>query len=211
MKNLQLKHKDHYNWFHPVPGDWHIMKTSAEVIKQILADGGFKIFAAKCGHKGDNITQWQDIHNVLTACHEALLTSAVNDFHTIHKGEKNSDNFWEWLNNLISTTNNNEVCRFWSQMLKYLHAYTGFYFAIRSGNWSLRTSCLKILTELFFSYSRDKYEVLSINALNDSYTYPKEILELFKNGQWTVSVKARPFHNLALDEAHECIVNRKLK
>ena len=63
----------------------------------------------------------------------------------------------------------------------------------------------------FFSYSRDKYEVLSISALNDSYTYPQEIPELLKNGQWTVSVKARSFHNLALDEAHECIVNRKLK
>ena len=24
MKNLQLKYKDHYNWFYPVPGDWHI-------------------------------------------------------------------------------------------------------------------------------------------------------------------------------------------
>ena len=61
-------------------------------------------------------------------------------------------------------------------------------------------------TELFFAYSRDKYEVLSINALSDSYTYPKEIVDIFKRGQWTVSVKGRPFHNLALDEAYECII-----
>ena len=97
-------------------------------------------------------------------------------------------------------------------MLRCLHAYCGFYFAIRFGNWLLRNSCLKILTELFFAYSRDKYEVVGINALTDSYTYPKEILEIFRNGQWTVCVKAsQPFHNLALDEAHEWIVNRKLK
>ena len=69
----------------------------------------------------------------------------------------------------------------------------------------------KLLTELFFAYSRDKYEVVSTNALADSYTYPSEIIEEFKNGQWTVSVKGRPFHSLALDEAHECIINRKLK
>ena len=93
----------------------------------------------------------------------------------------------------------------------YIHAYTGFYFAIRSGNWLLCSSCLKILTELFFAYSRVKYEVLSINALSNSYTYPKEMVDIFKRGQWTVSVKGRPFHNLALDEAHECIINRKLK
>ena len=39
----------------------------------------------------------------------------------------------------------------------------------------------------------------------------KEVIDYFKNGQWTVSVKGRPFHNVALDEAHECIINRKLK
>ena len=69
----------------------------------------------------------------------------------------------------------------------------------------------RYLTELFFAYSRDKYEVLSINVLADSYTYPKQVLDKFKNGEWTVSYKSRPCHSLALDEAQECIVNRKLK
>ena len=105
----------------------------------------------------------------------------------------------------------NQVCRFWAQTLVYLHAYAGFYFAVRSGNWLLRNSCLKKITELFFAYSRDKYEVVSIKALADSYTYPKEMISQFEKGQWTVSVKGHPFHNLALDEAHECIINRKLK
>ena len=105
-------------------------------------------------------SQWQDIHNILTACHEALLTSAVNDFHTIYKGD--CDKFWQWLDSLTANTNTNEVCGFWAQMLKYLHAYTGFYFAIKSGNWLLRNSCLKILTELFFAYSRDKINMKSL-------------------------------------------------
>ena len=51
--------------------------------------------------------------------------------------------------------------------------------------WLLRP-CLKELTELFFAYSRDKYKELSINALADSYTYPKQVRKYFKNGQWTV-------------------------
>ena len=41
-------------------------------------------------------------------------------------------------------------------------------------NWLLRNSCLKVLTELLFTYSRDEYEALSINALADSYTYPNK-------------------------------------
>ena len=66
-KNLKVKYSDHYDWMYPVPGDWHLMKTAAEVIKYVLQDGGFKHFSGKCGHKGD-ISQWQDIHNVLVAC-----------------------------------------------------------------------------------------------------------------------------------------------
>ena len=69
-----------------VLGDWHIMKTASEVLKYVLADGGFKVFAAKCGHKGD-ICQWQDIHNVLAATHQAMLRSAVEEFTLLGKGE----------------------------------------------------------------------------------------------------------------------------
>ena len=146
MKNLKLKYPDHYDWLYPVPGDWHLMKTAAEVLKHIMADGGFKIFASKCGHKGE-INQWQDLHNILTACYEALFREAMEEFSKTDK-EKKSEIFWEWMEKLRGE-NHNQVCRFWAQMLIYLHAYTGFYFAVRSGNWLLRNSCLKLLTIIF--------------------------------------------------------------
>ena len=66
MKNLKSKYRDQYDWVYPVPGDWHTMKMAGEVIKYVLNDEGFKVLAAKCGHKGD-ISQWQDIHNVIVA------------------------------------------------------------------------------------------------------------------------------------------------
>ena len=40
MKN---KYPDQYDWLYPIPGDWHIMKTAADVIKNVLYDGGFKV------------------------------------------------------------------------------------------------------------------------------------------------------------------------
>ena len=43
VKNLKSKYADSYNWLYPVPGDWHIMKTTAEVIKLIIQDGGFRV------------------------------------------------------------------------------------------------------------------------------------------------------------------------
>ena len=30
-------------------------------------------------------------------------------------------------------------------------------------------------------------------------------------GKWTVSLKGKPYHNLAIDEGHECVINRRLK
>ena len=60
------------------------MKTAADVIKNVLYDGGFKVFAAKCGHKGD-ISQWQDIHNVLVATYEAFLQTATEEYIGVHK------------------------------------------------------------------------------------------------------------------------------
>ena len=150
--------------------------------------------------------QWQDIHNILVVCHESLTRAATLEYSKVGSDSR-SEKFWQW----ISKQSTNEINKIWSQLLTYLHAYTGFYFSIRSGNWLLRNSCLKVLTELFFAYSQDKYEVLSINALGDRYKYPKEVIDYFMNGQWTVSARGRPFHNLALDEAHECIINRKLK
>ena len=89
MKNLKLKYSDHYDWLYPVPGDWHLMKTAAEV-------SGFKIFASKCGHKGD-INQWQDLHNILTACYEALFRQAIEEFlrRTRRKIPKHFGNGWK--------------------------------------------------------------------------------------------------------------------
>ena len=137
-----------------------------------------------------------DIHNVIVATYEAFLQSAVDEYGTVDKDEHKD--FWEWVHKL-STLKEDQVCCFWSQILIYLRAYVGFFFAIRSGNWLLHNSCLKVLTELFFAYSRDKYEILSINALADSNTYPKQVLDKFNNGEWTVSYKGRPYHSLALD------------
>ena len=77
----------------------------------------------------------------------------------------------------------------------------------RSGNWLVRNSCLKVLTELFFAYSRDKYEVLAQVHLPIVTPTPKKSWKTSKRA----SYKGRPYHSLALDEAQECIVNRKLK
>ena len=164
------------------------------------------MLAAKCGHKGELSGRISIMYLQLVT--KQYLDQQLSEFTLLDKGDP-AEAFWTWVQELPDA--NDQVACFWSKMLVYLHAYVGFYFSIRSGNWSLRNSCLKILNELFFAYSRDKYEVLTINALSDVYTYPGSMIEYFQDGQWTVSIKGRPYHSVALDEAQECVINRKLK
>ena len=121
MKNLKIKYPGHYDWIYPVPGDWHTLKTSAEVIKHILQNGGFLEFSKQCGHKGE-VSQWKDIHNVIMALYESLLHESVKDYvSNTCVNEQNSEAFWEQIK-IYTTTSTSEVCRFWSQMLiTYMH------------------------------------------------------------------------------------------
>jgi len=99
-----------------------------------------------------------------------------------------------WTNRVeeICGTGNDEVSKFWVQYLQYLDLYVGYYFSIRSGNWSLRNACLKQIINLFFSYSKPNYEKLCTETLFDILCLPEDILTHFQNGEWTVSLKGFP-------------------
>ena len=75
----------------------------------------------------------------------------------------------------------------------------------------MRNTFLKALAPLFFSYGKTKYQVLFIRNTYDTFTLPLPILSKFMDGEWTVSLKGLPFSNLAADEAHESVINRRMK
>ena len=215
LMNLKEQKRDIYEWLCPVPGDWHMLKLTAEVLHDAMWDGGLKEFAVKCGYKANNvITQWQDITLLLLATYEALMRKATAEYVKTacedgirYKGTE----FWVWLKNQMETSNCDKLTQYWAQMLWYINAYVAYFFAIRSGNWTLRNSSLKIITQLFFAYSHNKYEYLSMTTIRDSLTCPDDFLKFFINGEWTCSVRGRPYHNLAIDEAHKCVINNRVK
>ena len=132
MSNLKIKYPGHYDWVYTVPGDWHVMKNSAEVLKHILQDGGYASFSRKCGHKGD-IAQWKDIQNVLVALCEATMKCAIIKNCNLNNlnvpgitDDKIPDEFWTWIKTYQENDTHTELSRFWSQIVMYLHAYVGF-------------------------------------------------------------------------------------
>ena len=143
---LKKSHPTMFSWYYPLPGNWHLMKLTSEVIRDIIWDGGLKQFCSACGIKGE-LSQWQDIHIMLLSAYEVLLEISTNEYNATQDVIKVS--YWEWLESLTQPSNTNEVSRFWSQVLIVLHYYSGFYFSIRSGNWYLRNAFLKALSPIF--------------------------------------------------------------
>ena len=139
MKNLITKYPVTFSWIIPVPGDWHLLKLAAETIKDMLWDGGFHDMARICGqHK--EVHQWKDIHRIISGIHESLLRVALS------QTMGNPLQIENLVLSLKSDKNNDEISRFWSSTFEYVHAYMGYYFSIRSGNWNLRNACLPKLT-----------------------------------------------------------------
>ena len=101
---------------------------------------------------------------------------------------------------LNDESNKDEISKFLAMTLRYLNAYIGYYLAIRSGNFVLRNACLSVLTELFFSYSHDRYEELACQTINDVIKYHIHIYEAFVNGEWVICKEGKKFHSVALDK-----------
>ena len=118
IKDLQTKIPVEYNCFYAMPGDWHLMKLTAELIKSIIWDGGFKEMCIECGDHKD-LTQWQDIHLMLSALHEVLLRKCTTEHEKRMKADKNTTVlFWNFVTTLANDTNTDEVSRFWAGLLK---------------------------------------------------------------------------------------------
>ena len=149
-----------------------------ETIRNMLWEGVFQDMANSCGHKKD-IPQWKDMHVMISAIHHAINHTIApklpNDGSTINA----------FLEKVSQDYEKDEILNFWARTYRYVNAYMGYYFSIRSGNFDLRNACLRILDELFFSYSRHKYQALICKHIQDLHSFPPAVLDVFRNGEWT--------------------------
>ena len=102
--------------------------------------------------------------------------------------------------------------KFWKQFVfEDMLAYICLYLAIRSGCWELRLASIKLMAPIFTAFDHQTYRKLIAQHLADLQTYPNEVIRTFQEGGFVASLSGRPWHSVALDEAHEMKINKECK
>ena len=111
-----------------------------------------------------------------------------------------------------SRATNDSTWKFWVQfVVEDAYAYVGLYLAIRSGNWELRNACMKKMAPLFTSFDHFTYRKLIAQHVADLVSYPAVVLDLLQQGSFVVNISGREWHSVAVDEAHEMLINKACK
>ena len=102
--------------------------------------------------------------------------------------------------------------KFWQQFIfEDGLAYIGLFLAIRSGNWELRLASIKLMAPVFTAFDHQTYRKLIAQYLADLCTFPDEMMSIFKQGGFVVSLSGKQWHSVAVDEAHEMKINKECK
>ncbi|XP_071951903.1 uncharacterized protein [Antedon mediterranea] len=106
----------------------------------------------------------------------------------------------------------NATFRFWHHFVhRDMFHYINLYLAIRSRNFDLRNACVLQLTPLFHALDRHMHLKIIPFHIADLKKYPAHILECFSQGAFTVGITGDNWSCVALDEAHEMVINKNVK
>ena len=164
----------------------------------------------------------QDVEEVIFQSLESLHTTSQShsdgyfyhnfsqEMETIRTSEE--INFQKFTEYLQSMADQDDTWKFWKQyVLEDALAYIGLYLAIRSGDWYQRMVSLKLMAPVFTAFDHQNYQKLISQHLADVLCMPPELLAGFKQGAFVVSITGRIWHSVAIDEAHEMLINKECK
>ena len=110
-----------------------------------------------------------------TKFNQETLTTII--FETESICNRNFDEFKTFIQELACT---DSTWRFWAQFVfQDAAAYVGLFLAIRSGDWYLRTACIKQMAPVFTAFDHANYQKLISRHLVDLLSMPQSILTVF--------------------------------
>ena len=101
---------------------------------------------------------------------------------------------------------------FWDKFL-HVHClyYISLWISVRTSNWNLRLASIKGIAPVFHVCDKPHYSQLLPEHLADCNKMPEDILYFLKQGGFTSNINGHVANSLALDEIHECSINRDVK
>ncbi len=102
--------------------------------------------------------------------------------------------------------------KFWKEFVfRDAFAYVCLFLSIRGGIWSLCTASIKTMAPMFAAFDRPHYRKLIPQHLKDLQTTPEAIQYFFRSGAFVCNILGSHMHSVALDEAHEMLINKGIK
>ena len=119
------------------------------------------------------------------------------------------DDFQKFMSDMCKKQ---DTIRFWYQFaFEDCLAYLGLYTSIRTRNWHLRTSSIKLMAPIFEAFDRQIYQRLIPQHLMDLAKLPHALLQHLQDGGFSVRLSPSERHGVALDECHEMKINKDSK
>ena len=155
-----------------------------------------KIFEALETVKDTSIPEFRKAFNVMLAHTKTLTTPCYEEFKTFIRHMAITDDTW----------------KLWVQFVFVdAMAYVGLFLSIRSGDWHLRMGSMKNMAPVFTAFDHPIYQKLISNHISDLVCMPQPVLLMFEQGAFVVSIGGREWHSVAIDEAHEMLINKQCK
>ena len=113
---------------------------------------------------------------------------------------------------LMDLADKDDTCKFWINFLLHdCQAYVGLYIAIRGGMWALRMASLKEMCPVFTAFDRLNYMKILPQHFAEVSSLPDVVKDCFSKGGFVCNIRGTEMHAVALDEAHEMLVNKDIK
>jgi hypothetical protein len=109
--------------------------------------------------------------------------------------------------------NDDDIWRYWIQFVfEDALPYVSLFLALRSGDWDLRIASLKQMVPLFTIFDHKTCQkVITLHLTDLLQSTSSKLIGMFKQGAFVVNIKGRPLHSVAIDEAHEMLINKSCK
>ena len=144
--------------------------------------------------------------------HTTTNSHSLLQYALLQTEENRSFFFLEFKMFLQKMDTENQTWRFWIQFVfKDALAYVSLYCAIRSANWSLRVASIKEMAAVFTAFDHQTYQRVITQHLCNIVLMPQSIITMFNQGAFVVNVCGSPWHAVAIDEAHEMLINKSCK